>query len=68
MTDLAGLLRRLQEEGVDFIVVGGVAAVAHGSARLTQDLDVIHSRKPATQGVARQTMIGESFSNRRRRG
>lgn len=46
MTDLEKLLRVLDDGGVDFIVVGGVAAVAHGSARLTQDLDVSYSRSP----------------------
>jgi len=44
MTDFDSLLRVLNEAGVDFIIVGGVAAVAHGSARLTQDLDVVYSR------------------------
>jgi len=44
MTDFESLLRVLKEAGVDFIIVGGVAAVAHGSARLTQDLDVVYSR------------------------
>ena len=44
MTNYRGLLQAL--EGVDFILVGGVAAVAHGSARLTQDVDVVYSRKP----------------------
>jgi hypothetical protein len=44
MTDFASLLRALTTEGVDFIVVGGAAAVAHGSARLTLDLDVVYSR------------------------
>ena len=44
MTDFESLLRALGEAGVEFIVVGGVAAVAHGSARLTQDLDVVYSR------------------------
>jgi len=34
------LLRRVVEHGVDFVVVGGIAMVAHGSARLTQDLDL----------------------------
>lgn len=34
------LLRGIVEHGVDFVVVGGIAMVAHGSARLTQDLDV----------------------------
>src|SRR5712691_8260591 len=31
---------------VDFIIVGGLAAIAHGSARLTQDVDVVYSRMP----------------------
>ncbi|HVE84059.1 MAG TPA: hypothetical protein VND93_14480, partial [Myxococcales bacterium] len=34
------LFRRLTAEGVDFIVVGGVAAVAYGSAMATDDLDI----------------------------
>src|SRR5262249_55939583 len=32
---------------VRFVIVGGAAAVAHGSARLTQDLDVVYARDPA---------------------
>ena len=46
MTDLRGLLRALAEGGVAFIVVGGVAATIHGSARLTQDVDVVYLRTP----------------------
>lgn len=46
MTDFAGLLRALGEAGVEFILVGGAAATAHGSARLTLDLDVVYSRQP----------------------
>jgi predicted nucleotidyltransferase len=34
------ILRRLVERGVDFVVIGGVAAVLHGSARNTFDLDI----------------------------
>ncbi len=34
------LLRALVAHGVDFVVVGGIAMVFQGSARLTQDLDV----------------------------
>jgi len=37
------LLRRLTAHGVDFVVIGGFAAIAHGSARLTRDLDVCYS-------------------------
>jgi len=38
------MLQALGEAGVQFIVVGGVAATIHGSARLTQDLDIVYSR------------------------
>jgi hypothetical protein len=44
MTDFEALLRALCAEGVRFIVVGGAAATAHGSARLTNDLDVVYAR------------------------
>jgi predicted nucleotidyltransferase len=44
MTDFESLLKALVDADVEFIIVGGVAAVAHGSARLTQDLDVVYSR------------------------
>ena len=46
MTDFAGLLRALGKTEVEFIIVGGAAATAHGSARLTQDLDLVYSRQP----------------------
>lgn len=34
------LLRRLNEAGVEYVVIGGVAAIVHGSARITEDLDI----------------------------
>lgn len=34
------LLRTLAAHGVDFVVVGGIAMIVHGSARVTQDLDI----------------------------
>ncbi len=46
MTDFQSLLRCLSEAGVEYILVGGVAATAHGSARLTQDIDVVYRRSP----------------------
>jgi predicted nucleotidyltransferase len=42
--DFAAVLRALADAGVRFIIVGGAAATAHGSARLTQDLDVVYRR------------------------
>ena len=41
MTDFEGLLRRLVEGGVEFVVIGGFAATAHGSAHVTADLDIV---------------------------
>ena len=37
------ILRRLTARGVDFVVIGGVAAVLWGSARLTYDLDICYA-------------------------
>ena len=50
MTDYARLLAALHDAGVRFIVVGGAAATAHGSARLTLDLDIVYER--STDNVA----------------
>jgi hypothetical protein len=46
VTDFQALLRALHHGQVDFILVGGVAATIHGSARLTRDVDVVYSRAP----------------------
>jgi predicted nucleotidyltransferase len=46
MVDLERLLPALSEGGVEFIIVGGVAAIVHGSARLTVDLDIVYRRSP----------------------
>jgi len=44
MTDFKALLRTLSESGVEFILVGGVAATVHGSTRLTIDVDAVYRR------------------------
>ncbi len=44
MSGLQRLLTALHDAGVQFIIVGGVAARAHGSARVTQDVDVSYAR------------------------
>ena len=35
------LLALLHREGFEFVVIGGVAAIAHGASRSTRDLDVV---------------------------
>jgi hypothetical protein len=42
MTGFKTVVRVLAEGGVDFIVVGGLAGIMHGSARLTFDVDVVY--------------------------
>ncbi len=44
MTDFARLLTVLSGANVEFIVIGGFAATAHGSAHVTVDLDVVYRR------------------------
>lgn len=46
MIDIAAILRLLKDSQVEFIVIGGIAAAAHGSARATFDLDVVYRRTP----------------------
>lgn len=41
-----GLLEHLLRHGVDFVVVGGVAATLHGSERYTFDLDICPAQDP----------------------
>jgi predicted nucleotidyltransferase len=38
------LLRALVDQQVRFIIIGGVAATVHGSARHTRDIDLVYAR------------------------
>lgn len=51
MTDFAKMLQLLSDRGVEFIIIGGAAAIVHGSSRLTQDLDVVYRR--SQENIAR---------------
>jgi hypothetical protein len=42
--DFLGMVKILSSHKVDFILVGGVAAVLHGAPLHTYDLDIVHSR------------------------
>ena len=53
----ADLLGVLVAHGVDFVVVGGLAAVLHGSSRITQDLDVTYSTEPANLEMLGQALL-----------
>lgn len=51
-------LRRLTARGVDFVLVGGFAAVAHGSPRLTQDLDLTYATVEANLEALGEVLVG----------
>ncbi len=44
ITDFGRALKILTEGRVDFVLIGGVAAWLHGSARATVDLDLVYAR------------------------
>jgi hypothetical protein len=43
-TDYSALIAALDKAGVEFIIIGGLAATVHGSPRLTLDVDVVYAR------------------------
>ena len=51
--DFSGVIGLLTGAGVEVIVIGGLAAQAHGSARITQDSDFLYRR--TKENVARLT-------------
>jgi len=47
VTDFERLFDTLRKAGVEYILIGGVAATVHGSSRLTQDVDICYARTDA---------------------
>lgn len=46
-TQFKQIVERLSDEGVEYVIIGGVALVAHGSGRTTEDIDLCYSREQA---------------------
>lgn len=44
--DIAGLLRRLDDAQVEYVLIGAVALAAHGPVRATEDLDLVPDPDP----------------------
>lgn len=57
--DLEALLAALCEAEIEFIIVGGVAAVLQGAPITTQDLDIVHNRTP--ENISRLTALLEDL-------
>jgi predicted nucleotidyltransferase len=55
--DLAALIEALVDAGVEFIVIGGAAAVLHGAPTTTLDLDIVHRRTPGNLGRLQEILV-----------
>jgi hypothetical protein len=53
------LLASLKSNGVDFVIIGGLAATLHGSARVTYDVDILYER--SSENLARIVAALEPF-------
>jgi hypothetical protein len=51
------MLRRLANAEVDCVVIGGIAMVLHGSARLTRDLDIAFAPDEANLETLGQALL-----------
>ena len=58
--DYRKIIPTLVQAKIKFIVIGGVAAIVHGSARTTFDLDVVYSRDP--QNIRRLVQALKPYS------
>ena len=56
MQNFSQLLQRLADAGLEFVIVGGYAAVAHGSFQLTRDVDICAVLSDADVAKLRQAL------------
>ena len=52
------MLRALTARGVDFVVIGGLAAVLHGSPRNTQDMDICFATDRVNLDALGDVLVG----------
>jgi hypothetical protein len=55
---LGALLGALTDGGVDFVVIGGIAAIAHGSPQFTRDLDISYAAAPENLERLGRVLVG----------
>lgn len=58
MQNFGQLLQRLSEAGLDFVIVGGYAAISHGSSYLTRDVDICARLTEENIAKLRQALAG----------
>ena len=57
--DIGELIAALVQARIEFVVVGGAAAVIHGAPITTEDLDIVHRRTP--ENVDRLLIVLEAL-------
>lgn len=58
---LRELVARLEAQGIDYMIVGSVAAFAHGRERSTQDFDVVLEARPSAVRTLVRSLPEERF-------
>jgi len=58
MPNFTQFLQRLTDSGLEFVIVGGYAAVTHGSSLVTRDLDICMAL--SNESVEQLRLAGES--------
>jgi hypothetical protein len=56
--DLLDILKRLTENKVSFVVIGGFAATVYGSTIVTEDIDICYDFSPANLGRLQKALAG----------
>lgn len=64
VASIESVARTLNDAGVPFIVVGGLAVVAHGYGRHTQDLDLVFRLQPDTIRAAFAALAALGYAPR----
>src|SRR5215218_249407 len=59
--DYCDLFNRLEDDGVRYVVISGVAVVLHGHVRPIADLDIVIDPAPDEAGRALRTLAGTGF-------
>jgi hypothetical protein len=63
--DLSAIIKGLSEAGIEYIIVGGLAAVAQGAPVTTFDLDIVH--RQTSENIRKLLMFLKSIGARLRR-
>ncbi|MCB1214590.1 MAG: nucleotidyltransferase, partial [Deltaproteobacteria bacterium] len=57
LEDLVELCRQLNDKGVHYIVVGGMAVIQHGFVRATEDIDLLLEATPENEKKLKEALL-----------